>query len=120
DGRLTVFGFDENRRYGFDPAYRGRSVTPKKALEVAGIDPTAKYLPLNVKEDLQSGDPARCHFTMVRGTGFRHALRWRKRDTFDDLLQSDSQAKQVLDRARVIFVSDTDSIDPLKPIQIAD
>ena len=114
-GRLTVFGFDSQKRYGFDPHYRGADVAPAKALQVAGVDPDAPYLPDPIRERLKSNDPDLCRFTIVRGVGFRHAQRWRRRETFDELLRSDSQAKQVLDRARVIYVSDDEITDPLKP-----
>ena len=31
DGRLTVFGFDESKQYGFDERYRGTEVSPDEA-----------------------------------------------------------------------------------------
>lgn len=118
DGRLTVFGFDGDKHYGFDLRYQGTEVKPKAALQIAGIDPNASYLPDAIRERLNSGDPEKSRFTVVRGSGFTHAQRWRHRETFDDLLRADSQAKQVLERAHVIFVSDLETVDPLTPAVI--
>jgi hypothetical protein len=118
DGKLTVFGFGVDTKYGFDPDYKGAEIDPDEALKIAGIDPHADYIPDEIRDRLLSGDPALCRFTVVRGRGFRHAKRWRHRETFDDYLRADSQAKQVLVRARVIYVSDTEQIDPLLPRDI--
>lgn len=115
DGRITVFGFNEKKRYGFDDRYKGAEVAPDKALAIAGIDAAQLPIPDEVKADLLSDDPARCHFTVVRGVGFRHAQRWRMRESFDDKLRAHPQAKQVLSRARVIYKSDIEMKDPLLP-----
>jgi hypothetical protein len=117
-GRLTVFGFNEDRQYGFDDRYRGVEVSPEEALEIAGIDVDVLPVPESVRERLRSGNPAACRFTVVRGRGFKHARRWRMREVFDDKLRKDAQAKQVLNRARVIYWSDSKTVDRLKPPEI--
>ena len=118
DGRLTVFGFGEDKRYGFDERYQGRFVPPAKALQVAGIEPEWKFIPDDIRERLLSEDPSQCHFTVVRGAGFRHARRWRSRADFDDRLRADAQARQALDLLHVIYVGDAEIVDPLKPREI--
>lgn len=114
DGRLTVFGFDNDKQYGFDDRFRGTSVEPGQALKIAGLDPEAMDIPPSIRTRLQSGDPDLCRFTVVRGTGFRHARQWHKRETFDTQLLSDAQAKQVVERANVIFRDDSRCIDRLE------
>jgi hypothetical protein len=118
DGRLTVFGFGEDKRYGFDRRYRGGFVPPARALKEAGIDPEWKFIPDDIRERLLSGDTSECHFTVVRGEGFSRAKRWRLREDFDDRLRADPQARQALDLLHVIYVSDTKVVDPLKPRDI--
>jgi hypothetical protein len=118
DGRLTVFGFGQDQRYGFDEVYQGRLVPPTKALKVAEIDPGWQFLPNDIRERLLSDDPSQCHFTLVRGEGFRQKKRWRARSNFDDRLRGDAQARQALERLHVIYVSDTEIVDPLKPREI--
>src|SRR5262249_40253724 len=118
DGELTGFGFNADRQYGFDDRYRGGGGGPAVALQGAGIHVDALPVPESIRERLKSGDPAQCRFTVVRGTGFTHARRWRMREVFDDKLRTDAQAKQVLNRARVIYWSDSETVDPLKPPQI--
>lgn len=118
DGRLTVFGFGEDKRYGFARRYQGQFVPPAKALKEAGIDPEWKFIPDDIRERLLSEDTSKCHFTVVRGEGFSRAKRWRLREDFDDRLRADPQARQALDLLHVIYVSDTEVVDPLKPRDI--
>lgn len=115
NGELTVFGFNSKKRYGFDNRYMGIEVAPAEALKIAALDVAALPIPEELKADLQSADPDRCHFSVVRGIGFRHAQRWRMRDSFDDKLRAHPQAKQVLSRARVVYWSDSETRDPLQP-----
>jgi hypothetical protein len=117
-GKLTVFGFNDRHQYGFDDRYKGTEVAPDDAPKIAGMDVESLPVQEAIKQRLRSGDPDQCRFTIVRGRGFSHAQRWRKRENFDDKLRADPQAKQVLNRARVIYWSDSETVDPLKPPEI--
>jgi hypothetical protein len=118
-GELTVFGFGTDKKYGFDDRYKGTPVEPGKALAIAGIDPRDGAFPVDIRPLLESGDSNLCHFTVVRGKGFTHPGKFR-RQGFDVALKADSQAKQVLERARVVYVGDGQVTDPLKPDYIED
>ena len=114
DGYLTVFGFDQSKQYGFDPRYRGTAVETQTALIVAGIDPDRSDLPEAVRAVLRSDDPEICHFTVVRGRGLRHPDQWSRNDAFEMKLLADAQAKQVIERAHVVFSDGSRVVDPLR------
>jgi len=114
DGRITVFGFDESKKYGFDDRYRGAPMSPAEARAIAGLNPTATYLPEAVRTRIASDDPDACHFTIVRGRALRHPAQWSRGDAFELKLLADPQAKQVLERANVTFADGDRIIDPLR------
>jgi hypothetical protein len=113
DGRITVFGFDETKRYGFDERYRGTQVSPSAARHIAQLDPTRRDLPEAVRARVASDDPTVCRFTVVRGRGLRFPAQWSRTEAFDVRLMTDAQAKQVIERAHVTFSEDDRIVDPL-------
>jgi len=114
DGRLTVFGFGSDKRYGFDDRYEGSHVAPTEALHIANLDPSRPDIPDDVRRRLQSGDPQLCRFTVVRGEGFRHVGQWSRGESFEVKLLADAQAKQVIERAHVTYSDGERIIDPLE------
>ncbi|MGO9150089.1 MAG: hypothetical protein ACLP1E_00335 [Acidimicrobiales bacterium] len=120
EGRITVFGFDDSKRYGFDERYRGAHVSPDEAREIAGLDPERADIPDPVRSSLQSNDPSKCRFTIVRGRGLRHPSQWSRTEAFDAKLLADPQAKQVVERAHVIFCDGNRVVDPLSVPAIPD
>lgn len=60
NGKLSIFGFNTKRQYGFDETYCDTPVDPAEALAIAGIDGVA--VPESERV-LQGG----CGFTVVRG-----------------------------------------------------
>ena len=64
DGLLSVFGFSENKKYGFAEGYKDKSMSPSEALKYADLDKS--YIPKEVKEKVLSGETG---FTVVRGIG---------------------------------------------------
>ncbi len=113
DGRITVFGFDESKRYGFDERYRGTEVSTEDARAIAGLDPERADIPTEVRGAVASSDPTHCHFTIVRGRGLRHPGQWSRTEDFDAKLLADPQAKQVVERAHVVFSDRDRVVDPL-------
>jgi hypothetical protein len=100
NGGLTVFRF-QNKDYGFEPNHRGQPCRPKKALEIAGIEPSE--LPRAIQERFAAGD---VRFTLVREIGpifMQRRMRggWH---AFVDRLQRHGQSKQLLDRAPIEVV----------------
>lgn len=63
DGKLNVYGFSPNKRYGFAPGYENIPVSPEEALRIAKLDDLA--FPPGTKEKVLKGGG----FTVVRGIG---------------------------------------------------
>ena len=61
-GKINVFGFNENRKYGFVPEYKDKKISLEEAFKVAGIDKT--IIPDVVLREMEHGKTG---FTVVRG-----------------------------------------------------
>lgn len=110
NGRLTVFAFDEQKRYGFDSVYEDKPVPPQEALDIAGINPA--WLPDAVRTRFQAGD---VRFTLVRGIDPIDVQRFRV-DASVDRLKRHPQSRQVVQRCRVsVVVNDRVHIERLTP-----
>ena len=62
DGKLNVFGFNENKKYGFAIGYENKDTDPEKALEFAGLDKS--MIPEDVLRKIETGKTG---FTVVSG-----------------------------------------------------
>lgn len=62
NGKINIFGFNENRKYGFAGGYRDKKVSLKEALETANIG--KDIIPTSVYAKLKSG---KIGFTVVKG-----------------------------------------------------
>ncbi|MBI5191930.1 MAG: hypothetical protein HZA08_00630 [Nitrospirae bacterium] len=62
DGRLNIFGFNTNRRYGFAKGFKDKNVSPDDAMRFAEIHDMD--FPPNVRKDILSGTIG---FTVARG-----------------------------------------------------
>ncbi len=62
DGKLNIFGFNENRKYGFAVGYENKTTDPNKALDFAGLEKT--LIPDDVLKKIELGKTG---FTVVRG-----------------------------------------------------
>lgn len=118
DGKLTAFGFDPEKDYGFLPKYRGTDIEPRRALKEAGLD--LAIVPKEVRERFERGD---IRFSVVRGFGPEPPPKWRNWEDFIEKLRRNGQAKQLLDRCPItvavngkIAVEDLDAPKiPAKP-----
>lgn len=61
-GKLSIFGFNERRKYGFARGFKDRPCSPTEALKLAGIDELS--LPLCAMDQVLRGETG---FTVVRG-----------------------------------------------------
>lgn len=96
-GKLTAFGFDRDKDYGFHAKYRGEDdVEPRKAMKEAGLEQS--ILPKAVREKFDRGD---INFTVVRGYGPTPPPKWRNWEDFIEKLRRHGQAKQLLDRCPI-------------------
>lgn len=64
DGLLNVFGFSENRKYGFAEGYKNKQMTPDEAIKFAGLDNV--YIPKIVLGKIRLKETG---FTVVKGIG---------------------------------------------------
>lgn len=64
DGLINVFGFSENRKYGFAEGYRNKPMSPDEALKFAGLN--VPYISKVALGKVRSGVTG---FTVVRGIG---------------------------------------------------
>lgn len=62
NGKINVFGFNENRKYGFDPEFKEKKIAFEEALKVADL--SQLNIPKDVLENLKSGKTG---FTVVKG-----------------------------------------------------
>lgn len=62
DGRLNIFGFNTNRRYGFAKGFKDKEVSPDAAMRFAEI--YDMDFPPNIRKDILSGTIG---FTVARG-----------------------------------------------------
>ncbi|TAN43928.1 MAG: hypothetical protein EPN22_08540 [Nitrospirae bacterium] len=61
-GKLNVFGFNENRRYGFADGFKDKNVTPEEAMKFAEIDDMD--FPPTIRKNILNGNFG---FTVARG-----------------------------------------------------
>jgi hypothetical protein len=62
NGKLNIFGFNENRKYGFARGFRDKACSPSEAVKLAGINELP--LPQGALEQILKGKTG---FTVVRG-----------------------------------------------------
>lgn len=96
EGKISIFGFNENRKYGFADGYKSKHVKPLEALQIAGIKDL--NFPKGVKESILLGKNG---FTVVRGIGPAKMKNIIKFDRLVDKLKNHPQARRILDRINV-------------------
>lgn len=64
NGLLNVFGFNENKKYGFDSGYEKKKTKLERAIELADLEEILKHLPRVLKNRLEKGQTG---FTVVTG-----------------------------------------------------
>ncbi|NTU46329.1 hypothetical protein HGA88_01765 [Candidatus Roizmanbacteria bacterium] len=62
DGKINIFGFNENRKYGFVPEFKDKKINLTDAFEIAGIDEA--IIPVSIMQKLNLGETG---FTVVKG-----------------------------------------------------
>lgn len=62
DGKMNIFGFNENKKYGFADGFEDKSVSLEEALSICNIDPT--IIPAHIFNNIKNG---KVGFTLVRG-----------------------------------------------------
>ncbi len=114
NGRLNIFGFNEKKRYGFAQGYENLKVSPKKALELAGIS-NIDY-PDNVKKRLDSEGP---RFTVVIGEAPKKMRGRNTVPTICQRLQVHPQSRKIIEHEQVFtLIDDQKEATKLEPAKI--
>ena len=95
-GAINIFGFNENRKYGFADGYKNKKVKPEEALEIAGIKKL--NFPKGVKDAILAGKRG---FTVVRGVGPAKMRNLVKFDKLTEKLKNHPQARRIMQRINV-------------------
>ena len=96
DGYLNIFGFSEERKYGFADGFKAKKVKPAEALKIAGIADV--FFPNDVKEAILAGKRG---FTVVRGVGPEGMVNKIKFAKVMGRLRNHPQARRILLRINV-------------------
>lgn len=91
NGKISIFGFNEGRKYGFADGFKNKSVDLKKALSIAGINDV--HFPDDVKSKLEKKQVG---FTVVRGIGPSKMKNAVKFNRLVDKLKNHPQARRIL------------------------
>ena len=99
DGILNIFGFNENKRYGFARGYKDRKMNPIEAMRLAEID----VLPI---DDELMGKIAKgeCGFTVAKGFGPEGIRTKFKLDREIDKFRNYPQSRRILERSNVSII----------------
>ncbi len=114
NGVLNIFGFNEDRKYGFAKGYKDKKIQPQAALEIAGI--RSDEISGVLRSKVLKGEAG---FTVARGvapTGMKNKIKIRN---ICEKLRKHPQAVRILDRTTVMIVHNNEVIfSALKPEKI--
>lgn len=118
NGFLNVFGFSENKKYGYAKGYQNKKIKPKEAMEFAEINTLP--IPKNTKDKVLSGETG---FTLIQGVrpeGIRAKF---KINHEMERFKNHPQSRRILQRSNVSVVYNGDSLyshlipDELEPLK---
>jgi hypothetical protein len=114
-GILNIFGFSDNRKYGYAEGYENKKMTPKEAMAFAELD--SLPVPLEIKEKMLNGKTG---FTVIHGVG-PEGVRGRFKIERDmERFKNHPQARRILLHASVSVVYNGASLfGLLKPDELA-
>jgi len=113
NGYLNIFGFNENRIYGFADGFKAHKIKPVEALKVAGIADI--FFPNNIRESIMSG---KIGFTVVRGIGPEGMKNKIKFGKLISRLKNHPQARRLLSRINVWASHNNSDYILLKPDEL--
>lgn len=118
DGTLNIFGFSENKKYGYAKGFKDKKIKPKEALDFAEI--ANLPIPLNIKEKILSGDTG---FTIVQGIRPEGVRSKFKISREIERFKNHPQSRRILERTNVSVIYNGNSLyallkpDMLDPLQ---
>lgn len=111
DGRLSIFGFDKEKDYGFLEGFEDIKVAPEEALELAGIADLTSKLPPVIGERFQRND---IRFTVVSGSK-PQAVGAKRYSHMLDRLRVHPQSRNIIQTKLVYGVLDDGELNRLEP-----
>ena len=103
-GKMNIFGFNAQKKYGFDSEYDDRAMSPEEALRVAGIDTIS--IPPAVKSRILR---SRTGFTVVRGQKPAKARGTARLEKLIEELRLHPQARRLIERKKVMVLVNSDT-----------
>jgi hypothetical protein len=114
-GHLSIFGFAENRKYGFAKDFKNKKVGPEEALEIAGVKQL--IFPENLKKKVLGGEAG---FTVVRGIGPHGMKNKVKVERILDRFRNHPQSRRILSHVSVWYShNNSREYSLLKPDEIS-
>lgn len=111
EGRLSMFGFDKDKDYGFVRGYEDVAVSPEKAFKIAGIEDLRDKFPDIVMTRFQAGD---IRFSVVRGIR-PEKMGPKKLVTLFSRLRSHPQSRNIIQTKQVFGIIDDGDLCRLEP-----
>jgi hypothetical protein len=118
EGLLNIFGFSDNKKYGYAKGYQDKKIAPSDALKFAEI--ADMPFPQHIKQKVLSGETG---FTVVQGIG-PEGVKSKFRVTREvDRLKNHPQSHRILLRSNVSVVYNSHSLygllkpDELPPLE---
>lgn len=118
DGLLNIFGFSENKKYGYATGFQNKKMSPAEALELAQIN--SLPIPENVKKKVLDGKTG---FTVVMGIDPFGIRRKFKAPKEMEKLKNFPQSRRILQQINVSVVYNNQSLygllkpDELEPLE---
>ncbi|MBI2669536.1 MAG: hypothetical protein HYX20_00065 [Candidatus Yanofskybacteria bacterium] len=114
DGRLSVFGFNTNKKYGFADGYQNEKVKPEEALKFADLKEALLFGDL--KNKILNGKTG---FTVVRGIGPVGMKNRIKTERIAERMKNHPQARRLLLHKHVSVIHNGEFLyDILRPDEI--
>lgn len=111
NGRLNIFGFSKNKRYGFAKDFRDLRCSPEEALKIANLNNLD--LSSRIKERVLSGKTG---FTVVKGISPKQMKNLIRVNMICNRLKTHSQVRRLLQRVPITIVYNDEIVfEPLKP-----
>ena len=117
-GVLNIFGFSDNKKYGYAKDYKDKKMTPKEALAFADIN--SLPIPAEIKQKVLDGKTG---FTVIRGVGPEGMRGKFKMSKEMERFKNHPQSRRILLRANVSILYNGNSMygllkpDELDPLE---
>ena len=112
DGKLNIFGFDANKKYGYEENFEDKTMSLSDAMKKAGIDKIE--LPEIVKTQLENGETG---FTVVRGENPQRVKNTTNRKSLIEKFALHPQARRWIARMPLMLLLNDDVRPFLLPTQ---